>query len=1265
MSRTITNFAELSDPVTASIDAQTAALEAVAACQGAGISSIYNTPLCGDTMSSAEDLAPTKEPCCVTTVFFDDPEPGDTRRREECDDGSSRDIITYANGNVCEFPLTSANPSASGVILDENCQEMVSDAVTACKPRILGEPYDRYFIPLQSDFGNQVYCIPGASYAFAWSGVKNANLVEFLADNAAAIDLEDPNNQYVAIVAGDPYVCGQDPAGTQQNAATWVAGQDALGNDYYCFPFLSIEAHTTNDPTAIDSSNVAFDNMGNPISCPPFLYDPLQLSQETKLEGAFSPILSICDAWDGEEEEAETGTTEDGDPDLSGVCGSVQVPDIKNKTYNESYIMLWQDYWKCEKKNKTLRNVLLAVQGAAALAGLVTSIKTYNQILDKNLDIICDVQEDIALRALCSRALVGDGTEENPGIIKECQTNLLANHNDRIGTINSRGKAFCEFAQDEIDCYEQLWRPLVKREVPTIASELHTMLHNGKLSSEYTSSWADGLQDCVTENMLPELKRQFAPLLSSVNCTSNNLNEWRSALKQDANELQDHYNRTFKPGETTMIPAVMDMSTCMVQRVCELRDWLYDVARCDLSVYKEGYQQGEIPQAQAAMATAAQLIPKVIDSVCWLETNIAAATELFRCYKEGIETINPRLFANAGDLAPEIQVLFRAFKDNADQADDIFKNCYKDRECQIVHKQMDLAIKMVSTLEDSLCRLDNWSVQDRKMYDDNFRSHEINASTRVVLNGQKASDETHDFGHWWDERTKEFHTTYHQNWLPCDIENLKRHCEVWNSVNPLQKIEANAAQMERTAQQATDLYDKSIIHAETYMDEVFKRADTFDFCIEDQAVHHIRQRIDTALEELTRCTPKYATGHREAAALQLKVGGAQAEGAAFAAAARWKWWANEQLDQRDHDRRMAMLGLADGIAARGFAANAASTAGHDLLLRHMREAISRGNIHTANMQDSGRNTISINGNEVDAMLRMVQLWHFWPELAASENGQFNSSVHQLHGQARDLAQLGHFWPGQANQDRSQAANVAESAIATGVQLSQIGQYYLTQADAMNDARATMANSAGVLGNQFAQTGHNLHRLASDQTTNALQQSIAGAGPGLQAGNLGAQHMATALEVENTMTLNALEHLKAGISSMALGVDFLSEVRQTQQLAGSYGVNAAQQLMNLFETGRRQSVLGMEANAQCRQTEFDMLCKAKEFAMQNHQVTTQALHGGVSGTLNASNNLLQQQGQNAGSAFALLGNSVEGLLTSNNSPPAPTGGPTFTGGGGFF
>lgn len=1264
MAITITNLSpDLTMPLTEAIDAQTNFMESNAACQGAGISSIYNTVLCGST--SPESLQPSSPVCCRSETLDDTPAAGDTTVRETCSDGSITDVVTYADGQTCTFNRQSADPVNNVVDCDENGNEVLVGVTTSCKARNLGEPYKRYFIPVVSDFGNQVYCVDNSTYAFAWTGVGNAELVQFLIDYAADIDLEDPSNQYVAIVDGQPYVCGQDGAGTQVNATQWVAGQDDTGVDYYCYPGLSAFAHTTQDPLNLTPTNQAFDTNGDAITCPGYILDSLQASQQIKL-GAFSPILSICPEWTGTPDPVDVPEPDDdgGLLNLLGVCDGVQVPELAGKTYQESYVMLWKDYWECEKKDKTLRNTLLAVQGATALVGLVTSIQTYNKILDKQLDVLCNVESDVALLAQCSATLLG--TAETPGLLKECQANLLAGHNDRIGTINDRGRAFCEMADDEIDCYEQLWRPIVKQHAPHIASELHTMLHNGKLSSEYTTSWANGLQDCIKENMLPELKRQFAPLMSSVNCASQNLNDWRQTLKQKAFDLEDHFNRTYKEGEATMIPQVMDMSTCMVQRVCELRDWLYDLSKCDEATYKTGYQQGESAQAQAAMASAAQIIPKVVESVQWLEQNIPAATELFNCYKSGITKLNPQLFTNARDLAPEIQACFKWFKDRGDKDQNIYDKCYKDAECKLVTKQMDFAIKLVAQAEDSLARLDNWSVQDRVMYDDNFRNTEATKTVAIVDHGHDSSNELHAFGEWWDDRTKEFHKAYTDHWLPCDIDNLQKHCNMWQEVNPLQELHKNADQVYKTGTQALDIYGDSLIRADSYMKEVFADADRFDFCVEDPAVHHVRRRVEQALDELEKCTPQYSVGHLDDKRIALKLGGARAEGAAYASAQRWRWWANQQLDNTAHDRRLAMLSFMDSVSARGLAANAASTAAQSELLGHMREAITRGNIHTANMQDSGRSAVTIKGNEIDAMLRMIQLWHFWPELAASENAQFNSSVHQVHDQARNLAALGHFWPGQAQANKREAVNISQEAISTGVQLSQIGQYYLTQADAMNDARAAIGNQAGQLGAQFAGVGHNLHRMASDRATQTLQQSITAASPGIQAGQLGAQHMATALDVENKMTLNALEHVKAGISAMSLGVDFLGEVRDTQALAGSYGVNAAAQLLNLFETGRRQTVLGMEANAQCKQTEFEMLCKAKDFLMNNYRIVQNSLHAGTAGTLSAGNNLLAQQGNNVGGSFGLLGNSLEGLLTSNNAPPFPTGGPAFgLGGGGFY
>jgi hypothetical protein len=1209
MSVSVSNAVEIYDPIVAAeeattdaITAQTEAIEALAACQAQAQVNIAQTQLCMGP--SAEDVEPTPEPCCRTETLVDTPEPGDTTERISCNDGSVTDTITYANGDVCTEIVSGASPRSEIVAYDVNGNLCTTDVPNACDPNI---PTD-YFIPKASDFGNQIFCIPGYTYAFAWSGVTAKNLKEEL----ERFDLNELNDINLPAGGGD-----------------------------------SIRAEVD----------------GVPYMCDQGPLHPLQETQANQLDGCYAEMGMLCEKGEDPIIESPEGGDPFSFPDFLPRLDDCSTDDlIAGKTAQEAYYTLWADWWCCEKRSKQMQQYIYWAQLPLALYGLITGINTYNEILDKNLDMICATQEDLDLIARCSAEILG--TEDEPGLLKICQSNLLEGHNDRIGLINNRGQHACELADDELDCYDKLWKPLQEDCTPVMSAQLKTMLENGRDTSEYTTSWASGLEDCITENMLPELKREFAPLLSSVNCVSNNINDWRQELKDKAASLHDHFNQTYKCKEKNMIPTIMDMTTCMVQRTCELRDWLYDCAREDQDIYQQGYQKGEINQARAAMSTSAQLIPKIIESVGWLDKNVPYALDIFKtCYGEGQGKFNPRIYAEASDLAPEITRCFAFFRDNATDYKKFFEECYQDAECRLVKQQLDFACQLAIRHKESLERLEQWSINDREMFTRNFQTKEIRALQEAADRGTDATRELTQLSSWFDERTKEFHDTYHQHWLPCDIDNLKRHCDIWTRGDPLQGIERNNTQMSELSYELQDFHSDGLVKAKTYMDEVFKTADEFDYCVEGPAVAHVRNQIDTALDELEKCTSKYARGHLLAAQQQLKVDGARAIGGAAESAQRWKWFANEQLTQRDFDRKVALMGLLDAAAIRAIEANKTETAGYDLLLTHSRDALVRGQLYMQSMHEAGSRTSAIDQNQVDSMLRSVQLMHFWPELALRENGEFNQQYSQMMDDAQGILQMGHSWRDAASREKTSATQVMGQSFDVANRLTQLGQFYFSQAESMNTQRAQIANQAGQLGNQYANTGHNLHKVAADKVGNALQQSINSAQMGLGAGDLGHKHEALALEIENKMTLNALEHLKAGISSFAVGLDFLQEVRQSYQLSGSYGINASNTLLNMMKHGQNAGLMGLTANEQCYQMTYEMLCKAKDFLQKNHQLNLSALHG--DNTVASTNNLLQQQGQSVSSAFSLLGNSLQGITQNSSPQPFPAGNGVFGFNGGAF
>jgi len=700
---------------------------------------------------------------------------------------------------------------------------------------------------------------------------------------------------------------------------------------------------------------------------------------------------------------------------------NVKGPDISCKTQAETYACLWADWWECEKGNKTVQNAILAGQGALALWALVESLELYNKLLEKNVDIICDAQEDLVDVRRCSEEILAED-----GPLKACQNDLLAGHNDRIGTINKRGNFACQFADDEFECYRKLWAPIQKEYTPRLADSLYDMIEGTEFSATSAVNWSSSLEQCITENMLPELKRQFAPLMGSVNCTSNNLNDWRQELKDKAARLYSHAEEHFQKPEARMIPAIMDMSACMVQRVCELRDWLAECGKCDLETYQRGYQAHEIQLANTTLSSTNQVVDRMVETADWLDRNVPAAL-------------------------------------------DIFQTCFAD----------------------------------------------------IVWNGNEASNDLDRFRCWWIDRTEQFLDTWEHHWLPCDIQNLKEHCDVWTYTNPLREIHSNADQMKLQGIDADEAYRYSIIEANALLNEVFHGKDEkFDYCIEDPAVLHVRKQIDQSLADLEKCTPQHCKGWLMEQTARLKADGARAEGSAYAAAQRWKF--------------------------------------------------------VANMQDSGRNAISIMGNELDTMVRMIQLWHFWPELANQGKQAFIQGSQATIDDAMNMVQMGHFWPDAAMREKQAATDVASGALDVGIRLSQLGQFYHQQATTMNQQRHSNAVTAGQLGNDFIRSGHNIHQIGANKVQQAMASSLQAGQVGLAASEIGAQHASTALEIENRMTLNALEHLRAGITSLGVGLDFLGEVRQTQQQAGAYGNNAANSMINLFRHGQQNGLMTLNA-----------------------------------------------------------------------------------------
>jgi hypothetical protein len=1304
-STTVSNLKpDLADPVTKSVDAtteaieaQTAAMEALAACQGQALQNIAQTPLCGASEEEQEALASiNNQPvCCQTETLVDTPEAGDTTERTTCDDGQVTDFITYASGDTCTKIVANADPTASTVIFDENNNLCVvtGDPNATCPPRTPGQPYREHYIPLVSDFGNPIFCMPGYAYAFAWGGVDSKSFIQWITDNEDRLaELNDPfitpaGGSIRAEVGGRLYSCGtityeEDDEGNvtvlPQPDATLPIGADGAGDDFFCFPTLAltndstvVAAHTVSNPTQINSTNRAINADGSTLFCPAGddAFHPLQISMRRKLvidgilpRGAFTALGAYCPAWDGAE--ASDAVPKEGFIDTAlnflGVsdlidyitCDNVTHLELKGKTPQEQYYMLWEDWWKTEKKAKCLQQRVYQAQIPLAIYGLIESLDLYNKLLDKNLDRICTSNDNFNLMAACSDALIG--TEDSPGLVKQCETALLEGHNDRIGMINCRGQYACQVATDEFDAYYQLWRGIQHQEAPHLADRLHTMLDNGKFTSEYTMSWARNLDDTLQETVLPSIKKDYNAFVDSANCAANNLNGWRQEVRDKTQRVYNHVDQHHLPGEASMIPLLMNMTECMVSRVCELRDWLHQKAQCDDSTYREYYGSSEGPQARAAMASAAELIPKIADRVRWFEDNTRHVESIFKsCYGDPQATLNPALFQQAENLAPEVGRCFEWFKNQAVKDQDFFERIYRDSECDLVMQHFRHACTLLDGLNKSLEKIDKWSNADRSLYDDHFRSREVEATQELVFTGKTAAEDMTKFGQWFEQKSRDFHEVYNHNWLPADINNLLHHEKVWDRMDPLQVLERNIEDLGKQAATVLPVVESGIQHAQTYLDKVFQEADLFDYALEVPAALHVRDRIDAAQEELERCTSRYASGHLLAASMQLKNQGARSEGAAFEASQRWRFVANEALRRRMVEEQSGGLQVVDGLLTRHLELTQAESSSSAALLDRLNQSVERGRVYIDAFQNSGGLTANMQQNQINNLLQTVQLWHFWPELALRESGEFNAQVQNVLDDSQNLLQLGRFWPEHAQRNKDRGVDVMQQAFDVGLRLSQLGQFYLAQAQSSNAQVASIASGAGQLGNQFAQTGHNLNRIAGDRTQGALGSSVQASQMGLGAAEVGNQKLQQALEYENRMTLNGLEHLKAGISSMGVGVELMREGRNSYQLAGSYGLGAAQEMRGLFRHGLDQGIFGMQANEASYSMNFEMLSYAKNFLQKNHLSYLQAIHG--QDVLDNSR-LLQGNAENAvGSSFGLLGNSVQGAIQNNQPAPFPTGG----------
>lgn len=917
------------------------------------------------------------------------------------------------------------------------------------------------------------------------------------------------------------------------------------------------------------------------------------------------------------------------------------------ETLAESYHTIWCEWLKCQQR---LQNWMTGVYGLQIVYGLVEATKytaCLNDILGEQKKIAVNQSNNLDLVTECSNAMLG-----MEGTLKKCENELLKGYVDRLGIANTQADAICLQADDEWSCYRNTYQLVKENFVPGLGTALFDTIQEGTLTSESATEWSSILDQTFLECFLPEMKREFLCILDSANHAATNINDWRDEKRADARALQHHYEQRYKCEEATTIPVIMEMSRCMVEKVCEIRDYLYECGKERTEDWLCAYRDGELEFARDNLDLANSALPKVLASLEWMDRNIPAFNELAKCYREDEYQLSQQIFLEARELAPEIREAYKLFRSQGHDHREFWDNCWKDRQCRLVKNQLDLACELTDCMRDSIERLRCWADESDKRYKW-YENAERQFAPKVIFSGKDSVDNLERVSDVYEELQSQFRDIWEQKILPCDLKDLQKTCEAWTRANMIEEVHRNNDDLRDMARLSDDAYRKSLPYAQQLLEDVFQE-EMFDFCLEDPAVLHVRGQGDKAIEEFIRCNSRYCGGFMAEGLARLKYQQIMAEGGAVESARRWKWWANEQLQRKRVEQVTSVLGQHATYAQIATNAFVQSTAGNELLMQAVNRTINRVYTYLTQLSDAGNRLVQVNSGMIAAAQNMVNTGHFWPQQALRNESQAQAAKQAVQDDALGILQQGNYFLDRETWATLNGGNYLNSIMSVSQNAVQNGQFWTQQAVSLNNGRHNAATQTVGTGQRTIDQGHDLHRMGSTKVTAALQQSQAAADPALQVAEIGQRYAAKSLDSQADCIQNALDHLVLAGALLDSGISVMSEVRQSRDDANSNAIAAQGNLVNLLSLGSQTTNVNRLLQEQCFRQQCEMIDKAKSFSQENFKIYQDSLHGT---TLSGLNSLSDQLSDGLGNSLADLFGGLQnfGVNNSQSAPPFASGG----------
>lgn len=663
------------------------------------------------------------------------------------------------------------------------------------------------------------------------------------------------------------------------------------------------------------------------------------------------------------------------------------------------------------------------------------------------------------------------------------------------------------------------------------------------------------LQDCVVSNKDILDNYLGAPNDSGEYCLGRTIIDQACLLVEDLQNavtfLDEHsvnciadYEASYQGKEGTLALTLLNSACDLAQCVQASHTWMSNHAAQLETCWADAYE-GEKSFVSDALAEANELVTQHSDT---LQCLLDCAAEAKTCYTTGYlqdEKVTASLVhQNAQDLAGCLPLAHDWLCTQADKNRDRYCEFWAPKEDNYVCSVLDKAIELSCESKDCLTEWCEQLDEQWEWWNECFEDAEKQAIPKLIEAAIDACEKNQLTYMNACDRSDELYSKYMDEWCPCDIEDLEKHCQIWGKVNMLEEIcDANSC-LRTTAEILKECYKDMLECEKKYLDFVCDMSYDPKYCdMETRAVAHVIKQYDEQLDELEQCIPPWCRAAFIDRAIDVKSDRANATQVAVQVADRWEWLRNVHEEDRKHNYLQDVVNnFGERWISNSHEMYRSVQQGNDLLLNHVHNRIQRGRLYLESSFGHLDRTLTALDGTVRNSIQAVQQSHFWPDWYNQGRSSYLQHSNNYLNSANNILELGHGLYRQASDDKSHAASIAENAVQSGLATIDRGhrvkQHAMDAATRADDVISGLDQTAANL----IQQGHNLHRMAADAQNNAGQVALEATNQGIQTIDRGHRVKQMALDAANSQ--GQLAH--AGIQDGLAGVDdghFWAEMSQ--------------------------------------------------------------------------------------------------------------------------